>query len=222
VANELDITYVGAAFPYAVIWRQSDNTIWNGSAFETYAGASIGTYDLPLTSRGGDYYSLDFPSTITAGNYRVVYYVAAVSGTPTTSDLLLDSEELYWTGTVATYTPASDYLTTLARVKEYLEITATTWDAKLTTLLGAVSRAVEFYCDRKFIPATYIEYHDGADAWRKGFISLNHSPVTAIARVSACPEAVITVRNTSTRTMRRSRSWRRRSRRSATGGRRAR
>jgi hypothetical protein len=91
-------------------------------------------------------------------------------------------------------------LTTLARVKEYLEIATatTTWDDKLDTLITAVSRAVEFYCDRKFIAASYIEYHDGADAWRKGFISLNHSPVTAIARVSACPEAVITVRNTST------------------------
>jgi hypothetical protein len=200
VANELDITYVGAAFPYAVIWKQSANTIWNGSTFETYAGASIGTYDIPLTSRGGDYYSLDFPSTITAGNYRVVYYVAASAGSPTTSDLLLDSEELYWTGTTASYTPASDYLTTLARVKEYLEIDSgtTTWDAKLTTLLGAVSRAVEFYCDRKFIAESVIEYHDGADAWRKGFVSLRNSPVTAISRVSACPEVVMTVRNTST------------------------
>ena len=199
MANELDLTYNGTATIYAVVRRISDGYVWNGSAFEAWVDGSIATYDVPLTSLGGDYYAVDFPSGIGAGSYRVSYYKQA-GGSPDTTDLWLETEELYWNGSTVSYTPASDYLTTLSRVKEYLEISVTTYDAKLTTLLGAVSRAVEQWCDRKFIAETVIEYHDGADAWRRGFISLCRSPVTAITRVAACPEAVITVGNTDTTT----------------------
>lgn len=52
-------------------------------------------------------------------------------------------------------------LCTLAQVKEYNDITATTNDTLLTNLITRVSKEIETYCDRIFESASYTEYHNG-------------------------------------------------------------
>jgi hypothetical protein len=120
VANELSRTYVGAGTPYALI-RQTGGDVWNGSAFVTFIDADIATYDVPLASQGGDLYATDFPEDITQGTYLVQYYEA--NGVPTISDLLLDSEPVYWSGTEIVTPPASyaGRYTTLAEIETWLD-----------------------------------------------------------------------------------------------------
>jgi hypothetical protein len=100
LANELQITYTGSVAPYAMIRRRSDRYVWNGSAFVAFVNGDIAGYDIPLTSGGGDYYSADFPTDIATGvDYDVVYYeYAAVAGTPTIADLVLDRRAVRWGG----------------------------------------------------------------------------------------------------------------------------
>lgn len=102
MANELRAYYNGSATLYAIIRRASDMYVWNGSAFAAWSDGSIGSYDIPLTSQGGDAYSANFPSGITtSGIYYVDYYVQA-GGSPATSDYRLPSgESINWTGTSA-------------------------------------------------------------------------------------------------------------------------
>lgn len=84
-------------------------------------------------------------------------------------------------------------LTTLANVKAYMEVTATTWDAKLTALLSAASQGIETYCDRSFASASVVEYRNGSESWRAGYLSLNNYPVTSIARVAIEPKTCVLI-----------------------------
>lgn len=90
---------------YAVIRDEAAGTVWNGTAFEAWDDARIAFYDVPLTDRGGDYYSTDFPADIAPGSYYVSYYEQA-GVSPSTADLKLPAdEEVYWTGLVIESVP---------------------------------------------------------------------------------------------------------------------
>ncbi len=52
-------------------------------------------------------------------------------------------------------------LCTLANVKEYLEITLATHDARLTALAARAQAHIEDFCGRKFDAADYVEQYDG-------------------------------------------------------------
>jgi len=99
MANELRAYYNGSATLYAIIRRQTDAYVWNGSAFEAWVNGNIATYDIPLTSQGGDLYSANFPSAITtSGVFYVDYYIQA-GGSPATTDYRLPSgDSINWTG----------------------------------------------------------------------------------------------------------------------------
>lgn len=193
MASELDIVFQGTGTLYAVIRKESDGTVWNGSSFETWVDGSVATYDIALTSQGGDYYAADFPSSITAGQYRVFYY-EQIGASPATTDPLLDNESLYWNGSTVSSSPSSDYLTTLARVKVHMGISASTWDSLLTNLLAAASRYIEKYTDTNWLSASYTEYHDGTGL---GYLCLNNKFVTAMTRIATDPETVLEIQNTS-------------------------
>lgn len=195
MANELRANYNGTATLYAVVRRRSDTYAWNGSTFETWANANIATYDVALTSAGGDLYAADFPSGIDAGYYIVDYY-QQVAGTPAITDYRIDGELIYWTGASVSYGSTGTNLTTLAKVKEYMGISVSTWDDKLTTLLAAVSRSIEEYVDRKLVSQSFVEYYNGKDSWRNGYLHLVNSPVTALSRVAIRPVSVLTIKNT--------------------------
>jgi hypothetical protein len=186
LANELDISYPYTATLYAVIRKVSDGTVWNGTAFVTFVNGDIASYDVALTSQGGDYYAANMPAAITAGTYRIQYYDQA-GGTPAITDEQLDSETFYWDGTAVSGTPESDYLSSLSRLKEYLNISVSTFDTKLTNMLSAASRAAERYCDAKLVSAARTEYHNGRGTH---YLTLDAYPVTASPKISLAASCV--------------------------------
>jgi hypothetical protein len=73
MAGELQISYLAAKTVYVLI-RSVTGTIWNGSAFESYATANYANYPITLAQQGtaSAYYVGNFPSAITAGTYTTV------------------------------------------------------------------------------------------------------------------------------------------------------
>ena len=102
MANEIYATYNEGADLYALIWRKSDDTVWNGlsSAFETYTDADIDEYDVPLTNHvDSDYYSVDFPAAITtSGAYRVQIMLRP-GAIDADADFGIAQGEIQWGGT---------------------------------------------------------------------------------------------------------------------------
>jgi hypothetical protein len=196
MADELFSTIPGSVTNYAIIRRASDGYAADDAAdaFEAWADGSIDDYDIPLTSQGGDYYTADFPTWITAGTYDIIYYVQA-GATPATTDDIHASERLYWNGSSVSSSPSSDYLTTLARVKLYGNITSSTYDSTLTNNLGAASRFVERYTQRWWLSEARTEYYNGRGT---NYIQLYGMPVTLVSRIATCPDVVLEIRNTST------------------------
>jgi hypothetical protein len=97
MAREISLGAPSGNTRYCIIRRPSDVLVWNGSTFATWADANIGTYDIPLTDNGGDFYTADFPTDITQGNYYVIFYLQA-GASPATNDVIGDSILQYWTG----------------------------------------------------------------------------------------------------------------------------
>jgi hypothetical protein len=79
-----------------------------------------------------------------------------------------------------------DALTTIARVKDRLQITATTFDDFLTATILAVTARIEQMCNRRFIQATYTnEIHDGSDIYgaRRTILIPRNAPVQVVSSV---------------------------------------
>ena len=102
MANEIYATYNEGADLYALIWRKSDDTVWNGlsSAFEPYTDDDIDKYDVPLTNHvDSDYYSVDFPAAITtSGAYRVQIMLRP-GAIDADADFGIAQGEIQWGGT---------------------------------------------------------------------------------------------------------------------------
>lgn len=81
---------------YAVL-LDADGQAWNGSSFETLAGANWATYDIALTEGGGGIYVGTLP-TLAAGSYIFQAYRQA-GGSPATSDTQISRREFVWNGT---------------------------------------------------------------------------------------------------------------------------
>jgi hypothetical protein len=129
------------------------------------------------------------------GTYAITIADAVAGTTYTVSgEAIVSGVTVEWEKTATT---ASATLTTLAAVKLYMGISNTAQDAKLTALLTAASFAIENYCDRVFAEQTLIEYYDGRDNWRNGYLHLKQMPVTSIARIASEPVAALTVKNES-------------------------
>lgn len=72
-------------------------------------------------------------------------------------------------------------LTTLAKVKQYGQITEFESDTLLVRMIDAASTAIEQYCSRTFLSQQYTEVRDGTGQ-RK--LSMRHFPVTDVTSVS--------------------------------------
>ena len=86
---------------YALIWRKTDDKVWNDtdSQFDTYTDADILKYDVPLSNHAdSDYHSADFPSSITAGVYRVQVMLQAGGAIDADLDYAIAEGEIYWDG----------------------------------------------------------------------------------------------------------------------------
>lgn len=73
-------------------------------------------------------------------------------------------------------------LTTLAAVKEFMGITNTSDDALINSLNTRVSAFVESFCNRTFLSATHIEFHDGRPDQAEQVL-LDNFPVISITTV---------------------------------------
>lgn len=71
--------------------------------------------------------------------------------------------------------------TTIARVKALLDITSSTHDAVLTTMVSAVSKRLEHFLDRKFLHESRTEYYNVRP--RQNRLFLREYPVTAVTSV---------------------------------------
>ncbi len=90
---------------YALVFRKSDNKVWNETddTFDTYTDADILKYDIPLSVVvDSDYHIADFPVAITDSalqTYRVQIFLQS-GGSPSADDDLAESQgEIYWDGT---------------------------------------------------------------------------------------------------------------------------
>lgn len=180
MARELRIVHNSSATVYAILRRATDDAVWNGSSFETWADANIAAYDIELTNRGGDLYTGDFPAGVDSGTYSVYFYRRAGS-VPATSDEFLGGRELVWSGDAVASSTGS-YLTTLERAKRYAGITSTSYDTKLTELLAAATTFIERYCNTHFIADDYVEYHNGTGG---RYIQTYNIPIIRITRLAA-------------------------------------
>lgn len=102
MANEIWHSWDEAGILYALVWRQTDDKVWNDtdSQFDTYTDADILKYDIPLTNHvDSDYHSGDLPAAITAGVYRVQVFLQVGGAIDADDDISVAQGEIYWSGT---------------------------------------------------------------------------------------------------------------------------
>ncbi len=101
MANAIWHTFEEGNTLYALIWRQTDDKVWNNtdSQFDVYTDADIDKYDVVLANQvDSDYYSVDFPSAIGAGVYRVQVMKQAGGSINADDDIGIAQGEIYWSG----------------------------------------------------------------------------------------------------------------------------
>jgi hypothetical protein len=104
MANEIWCTYEEGLVLYALIWRKTDDKVYDvvaaANTFDTYTDADIDTYDLVLANAAdSDYYSVDFPTSITTGVYRVQIMRRIGGAIDADADVGVFQGEIYWDGT---------------------------------------------------------------------------------------------------------------------------
>lgn len=92
-ANEVHLGYSVGSNLYFRVFNQA-GSVWNGSAFETWADGNVGTYDVALTGTGGSFYVGNFP-TLSDGNYSVIAYLQA-GGSPAVADGVISGATMIW------------------------------------------------------------------------------------------------------------------------------
>jgi len=103
MANEIWHNYDEGNTLYAFIHRKTDDKIYDvaagGDNFVAWEGdGSVDDYDLPLTDHDGNYYSVDFPSGISAGVYRITIFDQVAASPHADNDVAIAQGEIYWDG----------------------------------------------------------------------------------------------------------------------------
>ena len=107
MANEIYATYDEGNTLYALIWRKTDDKInlAGTNNFETYEEANIATYAHALTNQGdgvggySDYYTADFPATITGEGVYRVQVLLQPGAIDADLDFGIGQGEISWDGT---------------------------------------------------------------------------------------------------------------------------
>lgn len=109
MAGELQAAWNTGKTCYFIV-RNRTGSVWNGSAFATYATASYATYVISATEQGtaGGFYTATFPASISAGVYSTVMKEQA-GGSPAETDATVAVGEIQWNGTAQM--PLSDVAT---------------------------------------------------------------------------------------------------------------
>lgn len=137
MANEIWHSYDEAETLYALIWRKTDDKIYDAvvgsNTFDTYTDVDIDDYDVVLTNHvDSDYHSVDFPSDISAGVYRVQVMLQVGGSIDADADKCVGQGEMYWDGSA--------------------EMSIHTLDALIDTVLDIVGHAD--YGNAKLVRAT--------------------------------------------------------------------
>lgn len=98
MAKELQFQASAAGTYYALI-RNATALVWNGTAFEAWVDANVGSYDVPLAREGTSLlYTATMP-VLPAGRYSAVVHTQA-GGSPAVSDVLAGGPWTFdWSGT---------------------------------------------------------------------------------------------------------------------------
>lgn len=107
-------------------------------------------------------------------------YALSLQSPVLTTDGALLLEIIYSRPSVSYSGISGAFLTTLANVKQFLEITESSKDALLTNLIARVTRIFEAWCDRRFAQAAYQEIHDGSG---RDYLMLRNDPSTLLSAV---------------------------------------
>lgn len=103
MASEIQAVATTGRTVYALI-RNATGSVWNGTAFVTYATASYSTFVVTMTEQGtaSGFYAGTFPALITtAGSYSIVVKVQS-GGSPAEGDVTAAEGTFDWTGTAPT------------------------------------------------------------------------------------------------------------------------
>ncbi len=101
MANELHTNYESGNTLYAVI-RSKEGNVWyvSGMTFELWGtdGRDVEDYCISITDKSGSLYVGDFNENIPSGRYFIQIFLQE-GANPANSDSLIESKELYWSGT---------------------------------------------------------------------------------------------------------------------------
>jgi ribosome-associated translation inhibitor RaiA len=101
LANEIYATFEEGNTLYALIWRKSDNKVWNDTEgqFDIYTDVDIDKYDVVLVNQAdSDYYSIDFPVAITDEDAYRVQIMLQEGAIDADDDTGLFQGEIQWNG----------------------------------------------------------------------------------------------------------------------------
>lgn len=145
MANEIWCTFEEGQTLYALIFRKTDDKVYDvvagSDTFDTYTDDDIDTYDLVLANLAdSDYYSVDFPSGISAGTYRVQYMWQLGGSIDADADEGVFQGEIDWDGT-AEITPST------------INTKIDTLDTNVDLVLVEQQRVNNVYDERDEVPA---------------------------------------------------------------------
>jgi len=164
------------------VWNLAGTALISGQAANlTYthtdpAGTNL-TTGLTWTEPNSDGWYLGARVYSTVGIHHISVSNAAIS---TSAQGVYD----YFVQTVqnvAGVVPSGVFLTTLANLKEVLEITTSGSDAYLTNLIARATNRIEAMVGRPLVQATYTEYADGKG---KRDLFLRRGPIQSVTSVS--------------------------------------
>ena len=99
--NEIYHKYPSGSLLDAYVFKKTDDKIFDqadgGDTFETWADGNVLNYDIPMTDQGDGFYTVDFPTVISAGIYRVVIKVRAGANAAVADKGVVEGE-IYWDG----------------------------------------------------------------------------------------------------------------------------
>jgi len=165
------------------------------SVYEDETGTAILSGTMTLLDDAGTtgFYSEQLDITSANGFERYKSYsirsTATISGTDYTH---VDS--FLCLGGSDTFTATTGALTTYANLISYADIAEGTDETLLTALINRATSAIQKYCDRTFISASYCEFHDGDGTTD---ILVDEYPIISVEMLAVGRIDAVALKNTS-------------------------
>ena len=160
-------------------WRFDSNV------FENWTDGNFANYAVPMTQEGtsGLYYA-DMPALMPANpGYTIVVY-KQLGGSPAISDTVAGEGVVPWSGaSTATVTATPDDWTTLAYVKNAIQLTVTTYDNFIQQYITSASRSARTYINnRQLLQTDWQEIRSGVNT---RYIRVWNYPIISLTQIIA-------------------------------------